>query len=235
MCGSYVTGQPSKRSDVDLHLVLSETCEWRQRGNLRCGGFLIEYFANPPRQVRAYFAEDHQSNCRMAATQFVTGRILFDKDGDVARLKREATRWLRKPFTKPDKTGTEAAKYSLWDGLDNLREGYDQGSADFVHVYHAYLRQILTAYCKALGVPVIAPNQTYSILTKTRTRRKYRLQRFPDGRFVKIYLSGLIESNRARMIADAENLSAHVSRKLGGFEIDGWKLRTPATPRKKRR
>ena len=58
VCGSFVTGKPAPHSDIDLHIVLSESVLWRERGNKIVDGFLIEYFANPPRQIREYFKED---------------------------------------------------------------------------------------------------------------------------------------------------------------------------------
>ncbi|WP_231630083.1 nucleotidyltransferase domain-containing protein [Lysinibacillus sp. ZYM-1] len=51
VCGSYVTGKPSKRSDIDVHIVLENDVTWRERGNQIIDGFLIEYFANPPGQI----------------------------------------------------------------------------------------------------------------------------------------------------------------------------------------
>lgn len=56
VCGSYVTGSPTARSDIDVHIILAEESDWRERGNRYVDGCLIEYFANPPRQIRTYFA-----------------------------------------------------------------------------------------------------------------------------------------------------------------------------------
>lgn len=33
VCGSFVTGNPSKHSDIDVHIVLSDSVTWRERGN----------------------------------------------------------------------------------------------------------------------------------------------------------------------------------------------------------
>ena len=86
VCGSYVTGNPSAYSDIDAHLVLAEHVDWRERGNSRIDTYLIEYFANPARQIRQYFQEDHAENRSLAATQFVTGEIVYDPHGIVRQL-----------------------------------------------------------------------------------------------------------------------------------------------------
>jgi predicted nucleotidyltransferase len=33
VCGSFVVGDPSPRSDIDVHILLREDAVWRQRGN----------------------------------------------------------------------------------------------------------------------------------------------------------------------------------------------------------
>jgi hypothetical protein len=87
ICGSYITGNPSKRSDIDIHIILSDDVFWRERGNKITNGFLVEYFANPPKQIRGYFREDFHDHSTMSMVQFITGKILFDNTGVINELK----------------------------------------------------------------------------------------------------------------------------------------------------
>ncbi|MGE8035840.1 nucleotidyltransferase domain-containing protein [Lysinibacillus sp. NPDC093692] len=34
VCGSYVTGNPTNRSDIDVHIILSDDVDWREGINL---------------------------------------------------------------------------------------------------------------------------------------------------------------------------------------------------------
>ena len=86
VCGSYITGSPSKHSDLDVHLILDDKVDYRQRGNKIVDGLLIEYFANPKRQIRKYFKDDYNNIRPMSQTQFITGKIILDKTGDVKKL-----------------------------------------------------------------------------------------------------------------------------------------------------
>ena len=43
VCGSYVTGNPTKHSDIDIHIILDNKCNWRMRGDEYVDGFLMEY------------------------------------------------------------------------------------------------------------------------------------------------------------------------------------------------
>src|SRR5689334_9932381 len=96
IAGSYVTGKPNPRSDLDLYIVTKPGTKWRERGNTRVNGFLVEYFVNPPEQIRKYFADNYASHGAMSLTAYTTGRILFDRDGSLAKLRDEAERFLRK-------------------------------------------------------------------------------------------------------------------------------------------
>ncbi|HMI94676.1 MAG TPA: nucleotidyltransferase domain-containing protein, partial [Polyangiales bacterium] len=119
VCGSYVTGAPSPRSDIDVVIVLSPRVKQRERGNRIVGGHLLEYFANPPAQFRAYFANDHARNRMVMATMFATGRVLFDPRGAVKTLREHARRWLARPFPLPKRGEIAAERYFFWDLLDN--------------------------------------------------------------------------------------------------------------------
>ena len=87
VCGSYASGYPSKRSDIDIHIILADHVEGRERGNRVVSGFLIEYFANPPAQIRKYYQEDFNRRRTMSMLQFKTGRIVFNYTGIIKKLE----------------------------------------------------------------------------------------------------------------------------------------------------
>ncbi|MBT4376854.1 hypothetical protein HOD29_05775 [archaeon] len=57
VCGSYVTSNPSKHSDLDVNIVLRDSCKWIERGNKIVDGVLIEYFVNPSWKIKEYMKE----------------------------------------------------------------------------------------------------------------------------------------------------------------------------------
>lgn len=52
VCGSYITGNPSTHSDLDVHIILNENVNYRERGNKIVDGLLIEYFKDDYTNVR---------------------------------------------------------------------------------------------------------------------------------------------------------------------------------------
>ena len=59
--GSMKYSTIDKNSDIDIHIILDPKCEYRERGNLWIKGIEIEYFKNPPAQIRSYFNKEKKS------------------------------------------------------------------------------------------------------------------------------------------------------------------------------
>lgn len=224
LTGSYAVGNETNFSDIDVHIVLSDEVDWRERGNKVVDGFLIEYFANPIRQLKKYQEEDFKENSRTDARMYSIGKILFDKDGTVKRLQEEAKEQMKKPFEKKSDTSNEIAKYFLWDQLDNLAELNDQQSPNFSYAYFKCLSKIFDSYANFLQVEMAAPAKVYKYFTDERFRERYQIDKFPDDNFVQKAVNCLENTS----FDNAKDLTDYVFEKMGGFNIDGWKIKAPA-------
>lgn len=228
VCGSFVVGNPTKHSDIDLHIVLKDGTEWRERGNKIVDGFLVEYFSNPPKQVIQYFKENYESKSQMAVIQFLTGRILFD-DGTIKKLQQEAKKWYNKKFSKQPKVVKELNKYCIWDMMDNLQDAFWEDASHFWFIYHHMLNKLLQHYCKFIGYPIIKEHKSLGIFTEKKMRDKYLLPDFPDKWFQNFIKKALVENDKKQALRIYEKLTGHVLKKMSGFEIDGWKVRSPVS------
>lgn len=229
VCGSYVTGNPTNHSDIDLHLILSSEIPWRERGNRIIDGFLIEYFANPTGQIKRYFESDYNDNRTMAATQFATGRIIFDDTGEVSVLKQEALEWKQKPFNKPDEITIGLTKYALWDNLDNLQDSFEHQAPDFTYNYHHTIQRIFEVYARFLGQPIIEFSKIYTYLRSPEIyQTKYLFNEFLDAKFAGMMIRAITETDHIKMLNSVEELTAYVIDTMGGLKVDGFKARTPA-------
>ena len=225
-CGSYVTGSPSNHSDLDVHLVLDNMVEYRERGNKIVDGLLIEYFANPPRQISRYFEEDLADKSLMSQTQFATGEILLDKTGDVAALKSKALEMMD-TFYSNDAPGEmpDITKYFLWDMLDDLQDAFENSKPDFDLLYFTSLDRMISSYTQAIGRPynvkVILGNITDSV-----TRRKYLLRELPDAAIAAMITNAITAADRHEKIQAYQALTDVILDNFGGFSIDGFKLKS---------
>lgn len=226
VCGSYITGNPSKRSDIDVHIILADDADWRERGNLITNGFLIEYFVNPPKQILKYFQEDFQNLRTMSMVQFITGITLFDKTGVINELKVEAQKWMKKEYNELNEAILEMKKYSIWDSLDNLKDCFEQKRVDFHFVYYNSLANLFSEYCNFLRLETIPYYQICSYLSDSTYIKKYLKNIFPDTKFNNTFIRAIQEVDGQKMMEVYEELVTHVFNQMGGFNIDGWKLKS---------
>lgn len=223
--GSYMTGLATEFSDIDVHIILSDDVKWRERGNKIVDGFLIEYFANPICQIiKNSKSEDGKNRIASDVRMFAVGKILFDKTGALKRVKRRFEKQLeRKKFKKPNRLEKEIKKYCLWDQLDNLRDLYRQNSPSFSFVYFDDLFRVLEIYTEFIGTEICGLSKVYKLLTDQEFRKKYKIKKIPDQKFVSLFKKSLETASLNNM----EQLTDYVLKKMGGFNIDGWKIKTP--------
>jgi len=226
VCGSFVTGSPSNRSDIDVHIVLTDESDWRERGNRYVDGFLVEYFANPPRQIRAYFEEDFRDRRTMSHVQFMTGKVIFDPHGVVGQLKQEAREWKAKKYDGIAPSLIELKKYGLWDAYDNLSDCFESGRSDFDFVYYQSLYLVFNEYCALLNIERIPCYQVTRYLSDPSYLSKYLKSPFPDPEFAKLFMTAVEVEDRGKKLEACKLLVEHVFHKTGGFDIDGWRIRT---------
>jgi len=225
-CGSYITGNPTKHSDVDLHLILRSDVDWRERGNKMIDGIHIEYFANPAKQIERYMKEDYEDNSCINSTMFLTGETIFDYEGILDELKKLAKKYKETGFPSIKPSVLELKKYSLWDEYDNVQDSYELGKPDFYYVYYAALQSVYDTYAKYLRYPVSGASKVYDTLTKVKAREKYLLAAFPDESFVMLFGEAVLLRDRNVMMREFEVLVNYVLGVMGGFSIDGWRARS---------
>jgi predicted nucleotidyltransferase len=228
VCGSYITGNPSKHSDIDIHVILDSKTSWRERGNEIIDGILIEYFANPAKRHYQYAEEDYKQRRKINAHMFSTGKVLFDKTGELKKLISDSRKSLLKKYSKPGKIQAELAKYHIWDMWDNLEEVYEGEGDEFFFVFYNYLSDLFDTYSKFLQFDSISAHKIKRFLIDEKDKKKYCVRDFPDKEFKKLFLTALKIKEKSKMMIEYKNLTNHVLEKMGGFNINGWKIRSPA-------
>ena len=226
VCGSFITGNPSSHSDLDVHIILNEAVDYRERGNKVIDGLLVEYFANPPRQIRSYFREDYQAILPMSQTQFATGQILLDSTGIVAELKQEAINMMASGFEDvPSSTQGELVKYGVWDMLDDLQNLYANEHVEFDFVYFVNLDKLLSIYMKQIRQPY-NKKTILGQITSDVVRKKYLLSELADENVKNLIQTCITASCKKSRIKNYEKLTKMVLDLMGGFEIDGFKFKS---------
>lgn len=225
VCGSFITGSPSTHSDLDVHIILKDKVTYRERGNKIIDGLLIEYFSNPPKQIKKYFEEDYKNISSMSQTQFATGKIIQDTNGIVQSLKDEAERMLSKKFADIDTSINELQKYGLWDMLDDLKDLYEKGKDDFDFIYYVCLDKLIKTYMRYIKYPYNKKSILGNITSEI-VRKKYLLNELPDKNISDLIYKCIIEKNKINKIKYYEQLTNMIMTLLGGFDIGKFKFKS---------
>lgn len=226
VCGSYITGNPSSHSDLDVHIILNENADYRERGNKIIDGLLIEYFANPARQIREYFKEDYRSVESMSQTQFITGRILLDKTGEVRKLKEEAKKMLDGRYNDVDTSINGLNKYEMWDMLDDLQAALESDREDFDFIYYCNLDKLLSLYMKQAKLPYNKKTILGNITSES-VRNKYLLEELPDKEIGELIKNCIAVKSAYERMKNYEVLTNKIFDLTGGFDIDGFRFKSP--------
>ena len=226
VCGSYVTGNPSPHSDIDVHIILSDEVNWRTRGNVVVDNYLIEYFVNPPKQIKKYFEEDYKDLRPHSMVQFLTGKVIFDKFDEIKKLKDEAKGWMNKEPNALNEVALELMKYNLWDLMDNLSDCYEQDREDFDFVYYNSLRVLYEEYARYLRTDIIPFYQVFRYMSDPHFLEKYLAKSFPDTNFREKFLPCLKDRENVSKMKMYKDLTDYVLDQMGGFTIDGWKIQS---------
>ena len=226
VCGSYITGTTSTHSDLDVHIILEDTVDYRERGNKIIDGLLIEYFSNPANQIRKYFEEDYKELRPMSQTQFVTGKIILDKTGVVEQLKEEAKAMMDKNFSDIDTSINELQKYGIWDMLDDLQDAYENDRKDYDLLYFTNLDKLISIYMRnikyAYNKKTILGNINSQIV-----RDKYLLKELPDKDISKLIVECIENEDRKMKMKKYEVLTNKLLDLFGGFDINEFKFKSP--------
>jgi len=228
-CGSYVTGNPTTHSDLDVHIILDDGVNYRERGNKYVDGLLIEYFANPPRQILKYFAEDIIDKSLMSQVQFATGKIILDNKGEAAALKAKAGIMIADFYANATNVAKSEisvlTKYFLWDSLDNLQDAYKTGRSDFDFLYYTYLDRTLHVYMNTIKHPYNSMSILGNIQSQT-VRDKYLLHSLPDENIANIIAAAITTTDKQDRLKLFAKLVTSIFNQFGGFCIDGFKFKS---------
>lgn len=225
-CGSYVVGIPTAHSDLDVHIILDEKVNYRERGNCIIDGLLIEYFANPPQQIRKYFLEDYAEMSLMSPNQFVNGLILEDKTGVVQVLKNEAQILINKYFSDKEVKINDLEKYSYWDMLDDLEDAFETNRVDFDFLYYNNLNKLINKHMKLKKQPYNTKSIIGHIKNDT-VRKKYSLNQINDAELEDLFVKSITEKSQEQRLLIYKKLTQLLFDRNNGFKIDGFKFKSP--------
>lgn len=225
LCGSYATGNQNEYSDIDVHLILKNSVNYTERGNVDSNSYLIEYSMNPVWKYKEYMTENYNKNILTTANMLAYGKIIYDLDGSVKELQDLALDYIDRPLNNIKAETLDMNNYHLWDNLDELKVCLKENNPEFNLIYYNLLEQVYDAYSEYLSIPRLPKTKIYKILTDEDFRRKYHVFKLPENEFIKLYIKCFELQKPDIMYKNIEELINYYYKKQGGFNIRRFKLR----------
>lgn len=225
VCGSYITGNPSSHSDLDVHIVLNNSVDFREKGNKIIDGLMIEYFANPPKQILKYFDGDFNDKSLMSQVQFATGEIIVDKNHTVTSLKEKAKNMIDDFYKTEGTTISDSTKCFFWDMLDDLQDAYENNRPDFDFLYFNLLNRLMSNYMNCINRPYVF-KAIYGNITNPIVRKKYLLKELPDVAISDLMAKCIIAVDKSEKMRLYQALTDEITNKFGGFDINDYKMKS---------
>jgi len=228
LTGSYAKGLSDEFSDVDLFIVLKEDVDYRERGNKLVGGFLIEYFANPFRQIKKYI-EDEAVYARSSDINMILGGIVIY--GNEVKAQEIAAYCKEKLTEAPRKMSEFAVKnalYHLWDSFDELNRAYAKKAPDFTAQFFGFVKIAYEHYSRYKCFPAPLFVKAYRWLTDVDYFNKFGYPAYGDKDFADMITDAFKCNSIDEMHALAKVIYKHVNDNMGGFDINNYVLRSKA-------
>ncbi len=212
LVGSYAVENNDEYSDIDIYIILNDEALYRERGNKLIDNYLIEYFINPIGKVEEYMEKDKRGHGGPMANMLINGKILYDKNGIIPKLKQKAKKIEKKKNQKDD-----MKYYAAWCAYDEYKAAKYNNHMQ----YYICLKYIIEAYLYNNNFNLLPELKIERFLKDEDYRRKYNIKRFPKNRFNKLALKCFDNENEDNL----KRLYEYVI-KDGKFDINNFILRS---------
>ncbi|MCL2775217.1 MAG: nucleotidyltransferase domain-containing protein [Oscillospiraceae bacterium] len=226
LTGSYAAGNADNYSDIDVYIVLNDNISWRERGNKRINGFLIEYFANPTRQIKNYIDSSYNNADCTTINMILNGIILINKNFTADKLIEYCVQKDLNCFPKLAENQIKISLYRIWDNFDELTRAYKNKSNDFTMQYYMFIINTFELYSSYICSPVPNYHHLFKWLTDEKYIKGFGLPSYKDQMFIKEIITSFSCLNIDTMFTQAGVIKTHVINKMNGFDIDNFVLRS---------
>lgn len=226
LCGSYVTDNADDDSDIDVYIITDNERTWRERGNISVDGYLIEYFINPIKKCQYYFEREYHEERKPTTTNmFAFGRILFDKTGEVSRLKEKAIEYYNRPYEEINQFKLQTFLYQCWEAFDEMNSSYSH-KRDINFIYYILLQRLIEVYYYKNLYAYIPATKIERLYKDDNFRKKYHLRDEPREEFRSHVILCIDAREVKEKVENITKLYYYVICDCGGFDINNFKLRS---------
>jgi len=214
ICGSLAYSKLDKNSDIDIHVILDESCNYRERGNTWMNDIEVEYFKNPARQIRAYFQAETASP--HTAHMLAHGNLAYSNSQIVNELVVEAQAIITAKPPAYSELQLELERYFIDDYYKDLDDVLSSDNALAEYLINAkIINRSIDIFCKVHRIRRYKDKSIDSQLSSI------------DPKFVVLVQNALITKDDGSIAVN--ELRAYIEHLIGGGRTKEWHLRSDLT------
>jgi predicted nucleotidyltransferase len=223
LTGSYAQGNQNKYSDIDIFIISSDKLDWRERGSKIISDYVLEYFINPPKKV---IQEIEEYKHIATSAIIINGIELFDKTGIIKILKEKAFKAVYIPMTPMNMGEIEMMKYYIHYYYEQIKRAYEDNSDEFPFLYYTFLEYIIYSYGRNVGISLPPKTKIYQYVFDEEYYLIKELKKIDDMEILKLLKECMKNNKNEIMYENITELKDYFLNSIGGFNIDGWKIRS---------
>jgi len=217
LCGSYAAGNQNKLSDIDVTIVATDDIGWQEKSNCYVDGFLMEYIINPVYKYQEYMKSGLESHAPINQNMFAYGKILYDKNGIVKKLRQQSIRELKQKIKPMPKYNSDFTKYRLWCRYDDMLSLKSDGYPIDL-LYWSLVERLIGAYCDFNCLPHMPLAKVQKMLLDPVYAKNYHADKLPGKKFTSL-LMDCFHAKQKDKLAALDKLYKYVIKSGGGFDI----------------
>ena len=220
--GSSLTGYSSKDSDVDVHVITTNTSELI-RGVTNISGFKIEYFEKPILDLYMTTENEFNSQNNAILAMIGCGEIIYERKGIITALQDYIKIKYANGMLPLEPDEAKETVCVIDNRMIRLQKMLEIDDPDFDHNYHLYLERIRTFYHRLLGCPEIPASKVRRIYTDVAFRTSFCKDYVPDDDFIYMYLEAISctgsKEEKMRLIRELFDYSRRNDGKIGRAHV----------------
>lgn len=217
VCGSFITGYATEKSDIDINVIKTDTSKELVRGVKTIDGYKFEYFEKP---ISDYYRElsiapKKQKGALLPIIGY--GKIIIDKDNKIQELKNQVLNVYNKPTPVLEINEAKELLAIIDNRIIRLNDSYKNNSIDFESIYYLLLERIRKFYSRKIGCYSIPPEKAIKVYSDLEYAKKYCGGPIPDQEFIDLYYKALKAMTRTEKIAIINEIYEYTKK---GIEFD---------------
>jgi len=191
LCGSYSTRFQQQDSDIDLHVILDDSCRQLIRGTKQANGHRIEYFEKPISDLYTQADTDFKKQANHLLAIIGKGKILFDRDGSIKNLQDYVLQKYSQPLPPLSTEDAREEVATITNRIKDVKNALRNGKPEFEHIYHLTVDKIRDFYHRMKGLPAIPYAKVHRLYTEKEYREFHAKEPMPEEEFIAKYLAAI--------------------------------------------